>query len=708
MADNIVEVFDNKEDETRLTGIDLLASFFTFKNGVAIPLPNIAHMLDDNTLREIGHNVINGYEADLDSMVEWSDYVTTGKELVRQEQHSKDTPWPGASNYKSPVLMQAALKWSDRAASELLRQDDIVKTAIIGKDADGEKEKTANRVSEYSNYQINVQMEEWRDEHEKILYTIPYDGTAFKKTFFDARLGRPVSGIIVAPNFTVSNKLDSIERMRRFSETISLSKNEVMERENQGLWIDTDLALGAISGEDNNEEQAEADKFTTFIEQQGYFDLDGDGYEEPYTFVVELTSKTVVRVIARFETSDILVSVNDSPRAVKLSELTQDGTLPSGSMDIVRITPVKTITKYGFLRDPDGGFLDVGYSYILGALTMGTNALTNQLIDAGTLNNTGGGHLAKGFREKMGNSRFRPGEWKATGIPARDLQLGMVPLQTKEPSTALFTLMQFMITSAQELSASADLTKALGANAPATTTLALVQEQQQSASAIILRVYRAMTSEFRKIFELNAKFLDPIEYQEVLDDPEADFGKDFNLRRMSITPVANPEISSKIQRIQQAEAELSRAELVQAVGGDVRILVKRFYEAIGTQNVDEIFPDLSPKDQLQKLLSENPDLADLISGEQERLDLMAAAAADSEQAAQEREDAVIAKDLEKVDSEIEKNQAITIKTLEEAQTEDLNNNVSGITAGLDIDAKDLQNKKLQKELDQPQEVSGNE
>ena len=702
MSDKIVEVFENKEDKTKLTGVDLLASFFTFNNGVAIPLPNIAQMLDDNTLLEIGHNVINGYEADLDSMQEWNDYVENGKKLVKQEQQPKSTPWDGASNFKSPTLMQAALKWSDRATSELLRQDDIVKTSIIGRDPDGEKEKQADRVAEYSNYQINIEMKEWRDEHEKILYTIPYDGTAFKKTFFDARLGRPVSSIIVAPNFIVNNKLDSIERMRRFSEIIELSKNEVMERENQGLWIDTELALGAVSGEDDNNEQAEADKFTTFIEQQGYFDLDGDGYEEPYTFVVELTSKTVVRIIPRFELSDVLVNVSGSSRAIKLSELTEDGSLPSGDIDVVRIKPIQTITKYGFLRDPDGGFLDVGYSYILGALTMATNALTNQLVDAGTLSNRSGGWLARGFRKKMGNSAFKPFEWKQTGLSAQDLQSGIMPLPIKEPSPTLFTLMQFMIQSSQELSASADLTKALGANAPATTTLALVQEQQQSASAIILRVYRSMTSEFRKIFELNSKFLDPIEYQEVLDDPQANFEEDFNLRKMSVFPVANPEISSKIQRIQQAEAELSRAELVNAVGGDVRILVKRFYQAIGTQNIDEIFPELSPQDQLQKLLVENPDLAQMISGERERLDLIAAAAADAEAAQQQREDIKTAMDLDKVQSEIEKNESATILNLEKAETEDLNNGISVYTADIDLYAKRLQNQKVEQELAQPQ------
>ena len=706
MADPIIELVDNEEESDKLEGVELLSSFFDFSDGVFIPRPNIAGSLDENMLREVGRNVTDGYQADLDSMDEWSGFVEHGLKLVKQEKVAKSTPWEGASNFKSPTLMQAALKFSDRASTELLRQRDIVKTAVIGKDPEGLKGEQAERVATYSNYQLNVEMEEWRDEHEKLIYQIPYDGCVFKKTFFDSRLGRPVSNVITYPNFVVNNDADSITRLRRFSERFELSKNEVLERQNQGLWLDVDISFGQSSEDSDTEEEAEADKMTQFIEQQGYFDLDGDGYEEPYTFVVEETTSTVVRIVPRFEPSDVLVKDEANGRAAKLSEISPEGELieTTGDRDVVRIKPVNTITKYGFLRDPEGGFLDVGYSYILGAITAAINATTNQLVDAGTLANRQGGWLAKGFRRKMGDSAFKPGQWKQTGISAIDLQNGIKPLPVKEPSPTLFSLMQFMISSSQELSASADLTNALGANAPATTTLALVQEQQQSAGAIILRIYRAMSAEFKKLFILNSKFLDPEEYQEVLDDPEANFESDFNLKKMDIVPVANPEISSKIQRIQQAEAELSRVELVAASGGDIRPIVKGFYESIGSQDVDEIFPEEDPQQQLQRLLAENPDLAALIMGEQERMDLLAAAEADAVEREQERLDLDAAMNADKAESEIRKNDSAAILNLEKAETEDVNNSISTYTAAGQLDNQDLQNQQITKELQQPQEV----
>ncbi len=720
MAEAIIEVAE-PEEVTEKEGVALLTDYFIVQprqvdqlavdeqlQPVFIPKPNIADMFSGDTLMEVGRNVTDGYQADLDSMSEWSGFVGRGMKLVKQEKEAKSTPWEGASNFKSPILMQAALKFSDRASTELLRQEDIVKTAIIGRDPEGAKEDQANRVAEYSNYQLNIEMEEWRDEHEKLLYKMPYDGCVFKKTFFDSRLGRPVSNVITYPNFIVNNNADSITRLRRFSETFELSKNEVLERQRQGIWLDdAEINFGSSSEDSEADEQAEADKFTTFIEQQGYFDLDGDGYEEPYTFVVQLNSSTVVRIIPRFEPFDVLIKDEKNSRAAKLSSLIgSDGELPktSGDREVVRIKPINTITKYGFLRDPEGGFLDVGYSYILGALTAGINATTNQLVDAGTLANRQGGWLAKGFRRKMGNSSFKPGEWKQTGISAIDLRNGIQPLPVKEPSPTLFSLMQFMIQGAQELSASADLTQALGANAPATTTLALVQEQQQSAGAIILRIYRAMSSEFKKLFELNSKFLDPEEYREILDDPKANFEQDFDLRKMNIVPVANPEISSKIQRIQQAQAELSQVQLVAAAGGNIRVIVEKFYEAIGTQNVNEIFPEEDPQQQLQRILSENPDLAELISGEAERLDLLAASQADAIERQEEREDLKVAMDADKSQSEIKKNESATILNLEKAETEDVKNAVSTYTAAGTIDAQELQNQQALQQLQQPQEL----
>lgn len=689
-----------KESERKgsdLKGVELLADMFMIgPNGnFFVPKPNIADMFDDDTLLKVGLCVKDGYESDWDSMDEWRELVDFGLELVKQETTSRSEPWDGASNFKSPELMKAALKFSDRASSELLRGYNILKTKVVGDDPHKVKFDTGERVAEFMNWQLNVEMKEWREEQEKLIYDLPYVGTVFKKTFFDAQLGRNTSKLITYPNFAVNQDAESIARLRRFSELHPFSENEVIEKQRQGIWLDIKLSAG--NQQEGEGTEAESDKMTTFIEQDGFYDLDDDGLEEPYTFVAEESTGKIVRIMPRFEPKDVLVKGKN--RATTLDKLISETGLEPGEREVVRITPEENITKYGFIHDPQGGFLDVGYTHLLSALTAGINATTNQLMDAGTLAIRGGGWLSKGFRRKMGNSSFKMGEWKQTGVSAQELQTGIMPLPVKEPSQAVFALMQFLIGSAQELAASTDLKGTLGANAPVGTTLALIDEQLQSTGAIVKRIYRSMSSEFRKQYILNSKFVDPTQYQEILDNPEANFEADFNVKGMDIIPTASPEVATKTQRVIIAQAEISQIQNVMFAGGNPEPIIKSFFELIGSNIAEEVFPEETPEQELQSLLSKNPQLEALITGEQERTDLLAAADADAIAKEQARKDLESTDKSDKISSEIDLNEAKTIRELELAETEQVKNDISIYTTAANLDGLDIQNKQSLRALD---------
>jgi len=293
------------------------------------------------------------------------------------------------------------------------------------------------------------------------------------------------------------------------------------------------------------------------------------------------------------------------------------------------------------------------------------------------------------------------------------LQNGVKTLPVGQPSPTLFNLMQMMVQSSQEVSASADLSQALGANAPATTTLALIEEQQAFGGAIILRQYQSMGQEFKKLFILNSKYADPVHYAEVVDDPEANYAEDFNLKNMNIVPTANPEISSKIQRIQLAEVEMSKLEMIVATGGDPQPVVKSFLEMIGSTNVDEIYPGMDPMQELQKLIESNPELAEMLTNEKARNDFMMQAEQDAIEQEQELEAIKGAAEVDKTTAEIKKIEAETRLTLEKAETEDLNNDVSTYTAAANLDKISLENEALNEQTrregleEQPSNQSSN-
>ncbi len=680
------------EQEEQTTGLNRLIDLI--KNNV-----NIAEGMGETKLLTVGQQVVRGYQADLDSMADWSETIDKGQELIKPEIHPKSEPWPNAANFKSPVITDASLKFGDRASSELLRGDEILKTKIIGKDPQQLKRQRAERVMTYMNWQLMSEMTEWVTEQNKLFYDLPYTGCIFKKIFFDSEKQRNMSELITYPAFAVNHNADSLDRARRFTHIMQFSKNEAIEKQRGGIWLDIELTTHDESDE-GQAEQDEDDHISTYLEQQTYLDLDDDGYEEPYTVLVHLGSSRVVRITRRFDVDGVMVRSGDN-EALLLSELVEVDDLgiptstPKGEHQIVKIAPLSNVVKYGFLHNPDGGLLDVGYFHLLSGTNAAINLTTNSLLNAGSLANMQGGWIAKNFREKLGNMRTKPGQYQQTNLSAQDLHTGIRDYSFKEPSPTLFQLMTFMLQTAEKTSASADLSGVLGANAPATTTLALVQEQQQSSGAIISRIYRSEAKEFNALYKLNSKFLDEEDYKRVTDDEEATI-EDFNQTDMDIIPVANPEVSSKIQRIQLAQAELSQIGLVEATGGNTRPIVKNFFTALGTQNIDEIFPEPTEEE-----LAAQAEAEALSQEEGEQLQNMQIDIAERQQA---NEDA-------KTVAEVGEREAKTVKLLEEAETEDTKNAVTTYTTALQLDQQQLaldQQLQDQQQLQsqQPQLVQG--
>ena len=78
------------ESEDNVSGVKKLVEFL--KNPV-----NIAELLDEDTLKKIGADVVAADKVDSDSMADWAQVVEKGLELIKPEVHPKSTPWPGAA-----------------------------------------------------------------------------------------------------------------------------------------------------------------------------------------------------------------------------------------------------------------------------------------------------------------------------------------------------------------------------------------------------------------------------------------------------------------------------------------------------------------------------------------------------------------------------------------------------------------------------------
>jgi len=296
--------------------------------------------------------------------------------------------------------------------------------------------------------------------------------------------------------------------------------------------------------------------------------LNDDGYPEPYIVTVDLGSQKVLRIVARFD--DTTIETND------------DG-------DVIQIRPIQYYTKYDFIPNPDGGFYAIGFGHLLGPLNEAVNSLVNQLIDAGTLSNLSSGFIGKGLRLRMGETRLQPGEWRAVNSTGDDLRKQIVPIPAKEPSTVLFQLMGTLVTSGKELASVAEIFvgKMPGQNTPATTTMATIEQGMKVFTAVYKRVYRALESEFKKLFRLNEVFLNYDTYVAVLDT--AVNPTDFSAEGYDVCPAADPAAVSQTEKLVKAQALM---ELLPAGLLDPMKVIQRLMDALEIPNwQDLVAPD---------------------------------------------------------------------------------------------------------------------
>lgn len=672
---------------------------------------NIAEDLDDHVLAAVASRVKRQYDEDMASMSDWIETVNNGIELMRQEYSGKSYPWEGASNYKDPIITEAATIFGDKASLELLRVKDLVSAEVIGRDPRGEKKAIAERVCEAMSYQINHDMDGWRESQERLFYTLPVVGSVFKKVVYDPVEKFCESVVINFPDFAVNQATKSMTRCRAFSHVLAFSKNEVNERVRCGKWIDPfekDSEASDDAQGDRHSNEAEdvidnADNPDKFIEQHTFFDLDDDGYEEPYIITIHYASCKVVRILARYDERSIIVEADDKYLPVQdvikqeQAALVEDFggeaivdllALPVPEIDpdtyrLIKIEPFQNVVKYGFIPAPDNTFLDLGYSHLLGALAMNINTSTNQINDRTTLNILGGGWLAKEFRMKKGFTRFRMGEYVQTEVPAEKLAKGLFPQPLQEASSVAYQMRTDMQQRAQGFLSVVDVSGKLQANTAPTTALAIIQEAIVPTTALFKRILSAESREFKILFRINQATFDAEKYRMILDDPQADPAIDFNQDSLDICPTANAELSSKMHRIQTSTLEMEQIPLILQMGGNPVPIVRNFFDAIGSELIDDIFPDegsMSPADQkardeMLKAQEQANQIAELqlqiLTREQDRLDLKTGA------------------EIRRIEAEVKKLGAELVETLanaaklgEEAESESLVNRVSSYTAQL--------------------------
>ncbi len=547
---------------------------------------NIVDNLDEDELKTLGNEVIKGFEEDLASRSGWIEKTEEWMNLATQVKETKSFPWPNAANVKYPLLTTAAMQFAARAYPALVPSGNkLVSGIVVGKDSTGELGNSAIRIGKHMSYQLQYEMPTWEEDMDKMCLILPILGCAFKKSYYDPISKKNKSDLILPKDLVINYYAKTLEDAYRKSHIIELDDNKVYERKAKGLFrdidygipVDSDLTERNRTDGDRGLISATLDSSTphTFIECHTYYDLDDDGYAEPYIVTVHYESRQVARIVPRFNEEDVEYE----------------------GKKVLAIKPKEYFTKFGFIPNPDGSIYDLGFGLLLGGINDTVNTLTNQLLDSGTLNNLQAGFLGRGIRIRAGNTRFTPGEWKPVDFTGDDIKRHIFPMPTKEPSNVLFQLLQTLVTSGKELASVAEIFtgKMPGQNTPATTTMASIEQGLKVFTAIYKRIYRSLGKEYQKLYDLNLENIDQDIYftiNEMDKQTGAEvYKQDYN-KQVSVKPGADPNVASESQKLAKAQGLL---ELLQLGTINPQVVTKRVLEAQDQYGVEELMQMPQPQ-----------------------------------------------------------------------------------------------------------------
>lgn len=556
---------------------------------------NIAEDLDDGTLREMAEYVLNGYETDCDSRAEWMDMNKDWLDLATQVKEQKNHPWPNASNVKYPLITTAAIQFHARAFPSLVTRQPV-HAVVKGRDPDGQKRARADRIGKHMSYQVLHEMENWEEDMDRLLLILPISGLAFKKVYRSYLKDRNESDLKLPTDVVINYYAKNMKEAPRITEVVQLSNNDVFSFVNTGMFLDVieeDSPVGAesLNKRESHINRSQGMKEPTgdasehpheFLECHTFWDLDEDGYEEPYIITVHMGTRKVVRVVARYDENSLFFTDKE---------------------ELVSIEPIQYYHRFGFIPDPNSAIYALGFGSLLGPTNKAVNTLINQLIDAGTLSNLPSGFLSKGIRMKGGAMRFKPGEWKFINTSGEDLQRGVYPLPTREPSNVLFQLLGLLLESGERLSSVTDMMVGQnpGQNQPSSTSMAVMEQGMKVFTGIFKRVFRSLQKEYKSLYYLNHIYADNETYILLNGEEGNVYHADYDLDATDVFPAADPEGTTDAQKIAKAEQLMALAAQGQV---NPEVAKRRYLEALGIENVQELLEMPEPQPDPEVVLSQ--------------------------------------------------------------------------------------------------------
>ena len=546
---------------------------------------NLAEFMDDGELDSLGAELVEDFGKDVMDRRDWIKTYVDGLKLLGLNYEERTEPWQGACGVFHPMLTESVVRFQSEAMMETFPAMGPVKTQIVGA-VDLLREEAAARVREDMNYQLTEVMVEYRPEHEKMLWSLPLAGSAFKKVYYDPSKGRQVAVFIPAEDIVVPYGASNLESAERVTHVMRKTENEILKLQEAGFYSDVDLGEPSHELDDIEKQKAEEQGMSAINDDrfrilEMHVDLDLAGYEHtdkkgketgialPYVVTIEKGTRKVLAIRRNWYEDDELH------------------------------TKRQHFVHYQYI--PGFGFYGYGLIHLIGGYAKSATMLIRQLVDAGTLSNLPGGLKSRGLRIKGDDTPIQPGEFRDVDVPSGSIRDNILPLPYKEPSQVLFALFQNIVQEGRAFASSGDMNVSdMSTNAPVGTTLALLERTLKVMTAVQARLHYTMKQEFRLLKTIIADYT-PEEYDYEPEDAGRK-AKKSDYDSTDVIPVSDPNAATMAQKIVQYQAVLQLAQSAPQLY-NLPLLHRQMIEVLGIKNASKLVPmedDAVPTDPVQE------------------------------------------------------------------------------------------------------------
>ena len=548
---------------------------------------NLAEYLDEGDIQTMVSELAADIDNDKNSRKDWEKAYVTGLKLLGLQIEERTEPWDGASGVFHPMITEAVVRFQSETITETFPAQGPVRTKIRGKQTP-EKQDAARRVEADMNYQLTDEMTEFRPEHERMLWSLPATGSAFKKVYFDPSLGRQVSIFIPAEDIILPYGTSNIQTCYRLSHVMRKTENEIKKLQQAGFYRDCDIGSPDKHIDEINKAK---DKET------GFADLNDDRYtliechvdlcikEDPLCDKGEDGEPTGIMlpyVVTFIRGQNTVLAIRRNWR--------EDDPLRLKREHFVHYQYIPGFGAYGF-----------GLFHLIGGFANSATSLMRQLIDAGTLANLPGGLKTRGLRIKGDDTPIAPGEFRDADVGSGTLRDNILPLPYKEPSATLYNLLNTVVEEGRRFAATADMKVSdMSAQAPVGTTLALLERQLKVMTAVQARVHYALKEELKLIRDLIRDYTDA-DYDYQPDEGPAR-AKRSDYDDVDVIPVSDPNAATLSQRVVQYQAVIQLSQTAPDIY-DLPKLHRGMLEVLGIKDADKLVPlpeDQKPKDPVSE------------------------------------------------------------------------------------------------------------